>query len=232
MKQKIVFASLTIIAILINIAGLINENFWLRRGGEVLFFIPITIYYLRRISFKNFNFLMFMVLALAATALSCIQEMWYIEQVKLGFWIGSYIFLAREAIKYTEYERGSKFTTLYFIAVIAVYVYLLSIHIIEIEPNVSSRFALSIYIIYYLNILFLATAALVYYLNSFSRKSVFFICLTLSFIFSDVLRDMEVFYFRDLSVEIVGSLIKFAAIKLVFLFFVTREKKLRLLHLV
>lgn len=175
---------------------------------------------------------MFMVLALAATALSCIQEMWYIEQVKLGFWIGSYIFLAREAIKYTEYERGSKFTTLYFIAVIAVYVYLLSIHIIEIEPNVSSRFALSIYIIYYLNILFLATAALVYYLNSFSRKSVFFICLTLSFIFSDVLRDMEVFYFRDLSVEIVGSLIKFAAIKLVFLFFVTREKKLRLLHLV
>jgi hypothetical protein len=43
---------------------------------------------------------------------------------------------------------------------------------------------------------------------------------------------MEVFYFRDLSVEIVGSLIKFAALKLVFLFFITPEKKLRLLHLV
>lgn len=232
MKQKVVFASLTIIAILVNIAGIINEDFWMRRGGEVLFFVPISFYYLRRIPLKNLNFLMFIILALGATLLSCFRDVWYLEQLKMGFWIGSYIFLAREAIKYTEYEKGSKFTILYFVAMVAVYVYLLSIHVIEIEPNVGSKLALSIYIIYYLNILFLAIAALIYYLNSFSKKSVFFICLTLSFIFSDVLRDMEVFYFRDLSVEIVASLINFAALKLVFLFFVTREKKLRLLHLV
>lgn len=175
---------------------------------------------------------MFILLALGATALACIKDVWYFEQMKLGFWMGSYIFLSREAIKHTEYERGNKFTTLYFVGIIAVYVYLLSIHVIEIEPNVTNRFILSIYIIYYLNILFLAIAALVYYLNSFSRKSVFFICLTLAFIFSDVLRDMEVFYFKDVSVELVASLIKFAALKLVFLFFVTREKKLRLLHLI
>lgn len=232
MKQKIVLVSLTIVAILINIAGIINENFWLRRGGEVLFFGSMALYYLKRIPVKNFNFLMFFLLALGATALSCIKDIGYFEQVKLGFWMGSYIFLAREAIKHTEYEKGSKFTSLYFVSIIAVYIYLLSIHVIEIEPNVGSTLALSIYIIYYLNILFLAIVALVYYLNSFSRKSVFFICFTLSFIFSDVLRDMEVFYFRDLSVEIVASLIKFAALKLVFLFFVTPEKKLRLLHLV
>jgi hypothetical protein len=232
MKPKIVLASLTIVAILINIAGIVYENFWLRRGGELLFFVPLVLYYLRRIPAKNFNFLMFILLALGAVVLSCIKDLEYLDQVKLGFWLGSYVFLAREAMKHTEYERGSRFTTLYFVSIIAIYVYLLSIHVIEIEPNVSSKFALSIYIIYYLNILFLAIVALVYYLNSFSRKSVFFICLTLSFIFSDVLRDMEVFYFRDLSVEIVASLIKFAALKLVFLFFVTREKKLRLLHLV
>lgn len=232
MKQKVVLASLTIAAILINVVGIINENFWLRRGGELLFFLPLAFYYLRRIPLKNFNFLMFILLALGATALAFIRDFGYFEQVRLGFWMGSYVFLAREAIKYTEYERGSKFTTLYFVSIIAVYVYLLSIHVIEIETTISSKLTFSIYIIYYLNILFLAIVALVYYLNSFSRKSVFFICLTLSFVFSDVLRDMEVFYFRDLSVDIVASLIKFAALKLVFLFFVTREKKLRLLHLV
>lgn len=232
MKSRIVLASLTIVAILINIAGIFYENFWLRRGGELLFFVPLVLYYLKRIPVRNFNFLMFILLAMSAIVLSCIPDPGYLEQVKLGFWLGSYVFLAREAMKHTEYEKGSRFTTLYFVSIIAVYVYLLSIHVIEIEPNISSKFALSIYIIYYLNILFLAIVALVYYLNSFSRKSVFFICLTLSFIFSDVLRDMEVFYFRDLSVEIVASLIKFAALKLVFLFFVTREKKLRLLHLV
>lgn len=232
MKPKIVLASLTILAIFINIAGIINENYALRRGGEMLFFAPLALYYLKKIPFKNLNFLMFIALAIGATTLSFFKNIWYFEQVKLGFWLLSYVFLAREAIKYTEYERGSKFTTLYFVAIIAVYVYLLSIHVIEIEPNVTNSFTLSIYIIYYLNILFLAVAALVYYLNSFSRKSVFFICLTLSFIFSDVLRDMEVFYFPDLSVEIVGTLIKFAALKLVFLFFITPEKKLRLLHLV
>lgn len=232
MKPKIVLASLTILAIFVNIVGIINEDFWLRRGGEVLFFVPLALYYLKKIPFKNFSFLMFFALAIGATTLSFFRNIWYFEQVKLGFWLVSYVFLAREAIKYTEYERGSKFTTLYFVAILAIYTYLLSIHVIEIEPNVTSSFTLSIYIIYYLNILFLAVAALVYYLNSFSRKSVFFICLTLSFIFSDVLRDMEVFYFRDLSVEVVGTLIKFAALKLVFLFFMTPEKKLRLLHLV
>lgn len=232
MKIKIVLIFLTIVAILANIAGVINEDFLLRRGGEVFFFVPVALYYFKKVYLKNFNFLMCILLGFGATLLSCFKDIWYFEQFMLGFWMGSYIFLAREAIKHTEYEKGSKFTSLYFVTIIAVYVYLLSVHVIEIEPNVSSKFALSIYIIYYLNILFLAIAALVYYLNSFSRKSVFFICLTLSFIFSDVLRDMEVFYFRDMSVEIVGSLIKFAALKLVFLFFVTREKKLRLLHLV
>ncbi|NJW51467.1 hypothetical protein [Salinimicrobium oceani] len=232
MKPKIVFASLTILAIIVNIAGIINEDFWMRRGGELLFFLPLTFYYLKRAPLKNLNFLLFVSLAVAATIVTCFKNLWYFEQVKLGLWLVSYIFLAREAIKHTEYEKGSRFTSLYFLAIIAIYVYLLSIHVLEIEPSVNNSFTFSLYIIYYLNILFLAIAALVYYLNSFSKKSVFFICLTLSFIFSDVLRDMEVFYFRDMSVEVVGTLIKFAALKLVFLFYVTREKKLRLLHLV
>lgn len=232
MKQKILLGSLAVLAMLINLAGIINEEVLLRRSGEVLFFLPLIVYYHKKLKARNLNVYLFTGFALAATVAGCLNSIWYFEQITLGFWLGSYIILAREAIKHTEYERGSKFTTLYFVGIIAIYVYLLSSHIIEIERNVGNEFTFSLYIIYYLNILFLAVAALVYYLNSFSKKSVFFICLTLSFIFADVLRDMEVFYFRDLSVEIVASLIKFAAIKLSFLFFVTREKKLRLLHLV
>lgn len=216
----------------VNLAGIVNDNFLLRKFGELLFFLPLLSYHFKSIPLKNLNFYIFLGTAILATLISLFGKIWYFEQVKLGLWMVSYIFLAREAITHTEYERGSKFTTLYFLVVIAVYVYLLWGHVIEIERNLGSDFAFWIYIIYYLNILFFAISALVYYLNSFSKKSVFFICLALSFIFSDVLRDMEVFYFRDLSVEIVATLIKFAAIKLVFLFFITPEKKLRLLHLV
>lgn len=232
MKRTFFLFLLVFTALFANITGIVNDHFLLKKSGEILFFLTLVSYYLKEIQFKNFNFLMFLGTAVVATMMSWGDNIWYFEQVKLGLWLGSYIFLSREAIKHTEYEKGSKFTTLYFIAVVAVYVYLLWVHVVEIERNLVNDLTLWFYIIYYLNILFFAIAALVYYLNSFSKKSVFFICLALSFIFSDVLRDMEVFYFRDLSVEIVGTLIKFAAIKLVFLFFITREKKLRLLHLI
>lgn len=232
MKKKVILFLLAISAICVNLTGIFNDDFFLRKLGEALFFFPLILYYLRKIPFENSNFLVFLVMAMGATALSWGGSLWYFEHLKLGMWLIGYIFLAREAIKHTEHERGSKFTTIYFIGVIAIYVYLLWVHVIEIERNLGHDLAFWVYVLYYLNILFIAITALVYYLNSFSKKSVFFICFALSFIFSDILRDMEVFYFRDLSVEIVASLIKFAALKLVFLFFITPEKKLRLLHLV
>ena len=232
MKQKVLLSLLAIAAMCLNVAGIVSDNFLLRKSGEILFFFPLIFYYFKKIPFKNFNFLMFLGMAMAATLISFGGSIWYFEQIKLGLWLTSYFFLAREAIGHTEYERGSRFTTLYFMSIVGIYVYLLWGHITEIERNLGNDLAFWLYVIYYLNILFIAITALVYYLNSFSKKSVFFICLALSFIFSDVLRDMEVFYFRDLSIEIVGTLIKFAAIKLVFLFFITPEKKLRLLHLV
>ncbi|MGB7785758.1 MAG: hypothetical protein WBL27_06635 [Salinimicrobium sp.] len=232
MKQKLFFAVCVVLAILVNLAGIFYENFWLRKVGEIAFFLPLIGYYRKELPFKQPNFLAFLLCVILASTLSFVGDIWYFDQISLGFWLGAYIFLVREAIKHTEYEKGSRFTTLYFVLVVAVYTYLLSLHILEIERNLGDTFDFLLYIIYYLNILIFAVTALIYYLNSFSRKSVFFICLALSFIFADVLRDMEIFYFRDLSVEIVGSLIRFAALKLAFLFFVTREKKLRLLHLV
>lgn len=232
MKQKLFFGFLTVLVIVASVAGIYEENLYLKKAGEILFFFPIAAYYFKEFPAKNLNFYLFLIFAFFGTATSGMTGIWFLPHVSLGLWLGAYVVLMREAIKYTEYEKGHKLTTLYFLAVVAVYVYLLSLHIVEIERNLGDHFTFSFYIIYYLNILLFAVAALVYYLNSFSKKAVFFICLTLSFIFADVLRDMEVFYFPDLSVEIVGSLIRFAALKLVFLFFITREKKLRLLHLV
>lgn len=232
MKQKVLLVFFATLAVVVNMVGIVNEDLLLRRSGEILFFLPLIAYYYQKIQLKKFNVIMFLMFAMGAIIVGSFERIWYFEEIKMGLWLGSYVFLAREAIKHTEYERGNKFTTLYFVGVIAAYVYLLSQHVLEIERTGVNDYTVYFYIIYYLNILFLAVAALVYYLNSFSRKSVFFIGLTLSFIFADVLRDMEVIYFKDLSVEIVGSLIRFAALKMVFLFFVTREKKLRLLHLV
>ena len=232
MKQKYLLAFLVVLAMSANVIGIWNDNFWLSRSSEFLFLIPLIAYYYRELPLDNLNFYTFLVCIISANVLGLIQGVWFLNYIILGLWLAAYIFLVREAIRHTEYEKGSRFMTLYFVLVVAVYTYLLSLHILELERSLSDGFEFSFYIVYYLNILILAVTALVYYLNSFSRKSVFFMCLAIAFIFSDVFRDMEVFYFPDLSVEIVGSLIRFAGLKLAFLFFVTKEKKLRLLHLV
>ena len=232
MKQKSFLVLLAVVGILINIIGIFEDNFWLETSGQALFVLPLATYYYSQLPSKNLNFYALFFCIIATSLAAFFRELWYFNEVIHGLWLIAYIFLAREAIRYIEHKKGSRFTTSYFFTVIAVYAYLLSTHILEIERSLSNNFMLSLYILYYLNILFIAGIALVYYLNSFSKKSVFFICLTLSFIFADVLRDMEVFYFRDLSVELVESLIRFAGLKLVFLFFVTREKKLRLMNLI
>jgi len=232
MKQKYLFAFLVILAMAVNVMGIYNEDFLLSRSGEFFFVLPLIAYYYKELPIGNLNFYTFLLCIITANALAFFRDSWYFNYIILGLWLASYIFLVREAIKHTAYEKGSRFMALYFVLVVAIYTYLLSLHMMELERSLSDGFEFSFYIVYYLNILILAVTALVYYLNSFSRKSVFFMCLTISFIFADVFRDMEVFYFADLSVEIVGSLIRFAGLKLTFLFFVTREKKLRLLNLV
>ena len=232
MKPKNVFAFLTIVAIVVNVIGIFEESFWLRTAGQAFFILPLVAYYYKQLPFKNLNFGGAFLCIVGTSVFSFFQGHWYFNELILGLWLLGYIFLAREAIKHIAYEKGSKFTSFYFVIIVVVYGYLLSSHILEIQEKLNNSYELSLYIIYYLNILFFAITGLVYYLNSFSKKSVYFICLTLSFIFADILRDMEVFYFRDLSVEVIDALIRFAALKMMFLFFVTPEKKLRLLHLV
>lgn len=232
MKEKYLFVLCAVVVVLANTIGIVQEDFWLKQLSQFFFFFSVTGFYFSRLSFRNFNFLIFFILFSTSGCVSFFANTWYFEQIGLGLLMAAYFFLVREAIKHTVHEKGSKFTTLYFLGIMGGYIYLLFLHISEIERSLDNSAVLSLYIVYYLNILVFAGAALIYYLNSFSRKAVFFVALTLGFVFSDVLREMELFYFRDLSVELASSLIRFAAIPLVFQFFVTPEKKLRLLHLV
>lgn len=230
--QKLFLIFLILAAIILALTGVIQEITWMKWTGEIVLLLSLFLFYRKKLNSKKVNFIAFSICLFLAAISSFWKDLWFFNHAVLGFWLAAYIFLGREAFRNTEYERGSRFTNIYFVLVVVIYGYLLLLHIREMEQNVASNADFVLYVIYYLNILIFAAIALVYYLNSFSKKSVYFICLALSFIFADILRDMELFYLPDLSVEIVSLLIHFAAIKLAFLFFVTPEKKLRLLHMV
>ena len=230
--QKLFLILAVLLATGVAMAGIYNDIDWLKWSGELLLLSLLFFFYRKKLPSRKFNFLAFSGCLLLAVFSSYWKEVWVFDYLVLGLWLAAYIFLAREAFTNTEYVRGSKITNVYFVLVVLVYAYLLLLHISEMEQSMGSKVDLVLYIIYYVNILIFAATGLVYYLNSFSKKSVYFICLALSFVFADILRDMELFYLPDLSVKIVSLLIQFAAIKLAFLFFVTPEKKLRLLHLV
>ena len=105
-------------------------------------------------------------------------------------------------------------------------------HLQELEYFMSNRAEFAMYILYYINLLLMGFVALIFYLNSYSRKSVYFITLVLAFIFADIFRDMGEFYLQDTAIVVVGNLLRFAALIFAFLFFITPEKKLRLLHMI
>ena len=71
----------------VNLTGIFKDDFFLRKLGEILFFFPLILYYLRKIPFKNFNFLMFLSMAMGATLFSWGGSMWYFEHIKLGMWL-------------------------------------------------------------------------------------------------------------------------------------------------
>ena len=232
MRIKIFYALLVLITILSNILSVIQSIVWWQQVSQIIFIVLLFYLFFDRITFKNPNFTGFILTSLGANITSFFGDTWFFYELTLLFWLSSFVFLVMEATKFTRYNRRNRYLHLYFFAVVAIYTYLFSLHILEIRENLSNEFLFSMYLIYYLNLLILGVTALIYYLNSFSRKAVFFSCLALAFILSDVLRDMGIFYFRDPSVEIVGSLIRMAGITLAFLFFITKEKKLRLLHLI
>ena len=232
MRIKIIIAFLVLVTILTNVVSVVESISWWKQISQIVFILLLFFFFFGRLSLGKSNFTASFFTSLCANITSFFGDYWFFSEMTLGFWLSSFVFLVMEAIKFTQYNRRNRYLHLYFFVVVAIYTYLFSLHILEIKENLSNEVLFSMYLVYYLNLLILGVTALIYYLNSFSKKAVFFSCLALAFILSDVLRDMGIFYFRDLSVEIVGSLIRMAGITLTFLFFITKEKKLRLLNLI
>lgn len=142
------------------------------------------------------------------------------------------VFLIINAAKLIEIKNASIYMLLYFILIVGINGGLLGYHVMEIREFIHSNITFSIYILYYLNLLILGIVAFIYYLNSYSKKSMYFISLALGLIFGDILRDMGIFFPDDFSVEIAESIIRLGCAVFTVLFFVTKEKQLRLLNLI
>lgn len=153
-------------------------------------------------------------------------------EISLLFLSAANVFLIYSAFKFIEIKNASIYMWFYFIAIVVINGGLLGYHVMEIRDYINSNLTLSIYIFYYVNLLVFGIIAFVYYLNSYSKKSMYFISLALGIIFADILRDMGVFFPQDLSVEVAESIIRLGCAVFAVLYFVTKEKQLRLLNLI
>lgn len=232
MKIKNLGWSLLILIILINIWAIFTEISWLENTSSILFFLLAILLVIPK--YKKFN--KFLFIFLGFTVLSyCMRFFrgdWFSYEISLVFLTVAYIALIMEAIKYIAIKNASNYMLLYFISIVGINGCLLGYHVLEIKEFMSNNIIFSVYLLYYINLLILGIIALIYYLNSYSKKSMFFISLALGIIFADVLRDMGVFYLKDYSVEVAESIIRSGSAVFAVFFFVTKEKQLRLLNMI
>lgn len=204
---------------------------WLASFTNLIVYLPLIFGFCRKLELKNLNVLAFFFLSAIAAFFSIFQEQsifWFaaIFSKKL-----SYVFIAREAFKHFKVEIGSKYMLMIFFILIGVNVYFVLEHLNELQSYLGGISEFTLYTMYYLSLFGISLVALLYYMNSYSRKSVYFISLVMALVISDILGDMAFFYLPDTSVLFLISLLHFAAIFLAFQFFVTEEKKLRLMNL-
>lgn len=232
MKIKTFSVAVLILLILTNIWSILTDNYWLENTTYIFYFITAVMLVIS--SYKKFTRYMFMFIGI--TILAYIFRYgrgdWYSHEISLFFLATANIILIREASKYIEIKNASNLMMLYFILIIGINGCLLGYHVLEMKEYINSNLVFAVYILYYINLLVLGIISFIYYLNSYSRKSMFFISLCLGIIFADVLRDMGVFFPRDQSVEIAESIIRIGCAVFAVLFFVTKEKQLRLLNLI
>ncbi|MCB7479664.1 hypothetical protein [Christiangramia sediminis] len=218
--------------IFLNHYAVYNHTPWLAHLGEILIFIPLILGFSKKLDFKNLNLSAFLGLSILAILLSFFENegLFYLVSVLLR--MVSYFFLIREALKYTERQTANKFMLVFFFLLIGVNAYFVFQHLQELEIYMAGIIELGFYSAYYINLLVLSIVALIYYLNSYSRKSVFFIIVVMGLVISDILRDMAFFYLPDTSVLLVKNFLSMIAIIMAFRFFSTKERKLRLINLV
>lgn len=232
MKLKNLGKAGLFLLILINFWAILTETFWLENSTYILFFLFAVILVFR--PSKKFSkpfhvYLLFTVLSYCARFF---DSDLYSHEISLALMSVANTVLITEAIKYTVVKNGSSFMMLYFFLVVGINGCLLGYHVLELKEYIISNTVYSVYLIYYLNLLILGITSFIYYLNSYSRKSMFFISLALGLIFADVLRDMGIFYLKDISVEIAESIIRLSCAVFATSFFVTKEKQLRLASMI
>lgn len=227
--QYLLFLLLPLLGV--NLYASVAEIDWLMQATQLLFIPVIFGIYLKQKKKPDFNAVFFLLLFFVAQ----IAEFFIKSdslRFSLFFFIAAYIFLSREAVRNTQRETASMMMLLYFVLLILGITYLLLTHVMELESYISTNLEFAIYIVYYLNLLILGIVSLIYYLNSYSKKSTYFITLVLAFIFADVFRDTDHFYINDSAFLITGNLLWFTGLSFSLLFFLTPERKLRLVNLI
>lgn len=212
--------------------GIATQNELMVQASYFVVFLILMAAFFRKLDFSNWNIKGFLGISLLLLVLEPLEGIFPTNFLSLGFSLVSFIFLMREALRYTQRESANRYMLVFFFLIVALNCYFLYQHLQDMELFVLGMLQFGFYSLYYLNLLALAIIALMYYLNSYSRKSVFFISLVMAIIISDVLRDMAVFYLSDTSVLFVENFLRFWSIILAFKFFSVKEKKLRLINLV
>lgn len=217
--------------LLVQIYAVMESQTWLSSLSGLLLFFPLLHGFCCEVKKSRLNFRAFVITAVLAGIFGFFQHK--IGHFGMMVFSGiSYLFLYLEALKFTERSAANRYIKIVFVILVILNVYFLVGHLEELKRKISDMGEMIFYVFYYLNLLVMALIALVYYLNSYSKKSVYFISLTLALLFADVFRDMALFYLPDASVEIIQSILRMAGLFMAFKFFTTSEKKLRLINLV
>lgn len=214
-----------------NFYAIFSPSYWLVQINYLLFLFFAFLLFHKRYKKFNRNFIIFLGAMGFSFIIRIFEGEWAFNEFSLILLTIAYLALIFEAIQHTKVKNANSLMLAYFFLVVGVNGYLLSMHVYEMREHVENSLVYSMYVIYYLNLLILGITALTYYLNSYSRKSVYFIALVLALIFSEVLRDMGIFYLKDPSVEIAEGILRMGVALFSVLFFVTGEKKLQLINL-
>jgi hypothetical protein len=216
----------------INLYATVGEIYWLKQATQLLFIIGILAIYLKQKKRPRINECCFIVFFFLAKFAEFFAISGNYELLSLFFYILAFIALSREVISQTKREKASKVMLLYSFLLFVINAYLLFTHLLELKSYISSDFRFTAYIVYYLNLLILGVISLIYYLNSYSEKSIYCVTLVLAFVFADVFKDAAHFYMQDLAILIIGNLLWFIGLIFSLLFFLTPERKLRLMDLI
>ncbi len=232
MKYSRLYIVACIPMLILILVAVLNRINWLLVIAEFTTYLILLKGFSKRLNFSNLNILCFLLLNMVATLFKFFQEVDMIYSGIMFFQMVSYIFLGREALKYTQREAGNKFMLLFFFLMLGVNSYFVSEHFQELEHKIVSLVEFVFYSMYYIVLLVLAIVCLIYYLNSYSRKSVFFVILVMTVLIADILRDMAFYYLPDTSVLLLQNFLKFCSIIVAYQFFATKEKKLKLINLI